>query len=145
MTTKHQGGMQYFPTDWNAPCEARCRKTGAQCQHKCTTQVPNTIAARQTGADYYQLSGRPARLCRSHCRSFHLRAKRLLSLPLIDGGHLSPYNAHGFGSVVVTVDRINFTAEKATMKIPPAWGWIGWRGILPEGILERVPQFNPTT
>jgi len=123
--------IHYYPTDWNARCEAKCRKTGKQCPHRCTSQISNTIAGHMVmDADYFQVIGRPARLCDGHHRSFTVRARRLLSLPLIDGGHLSPYNEYGYGSVVVAQDRVDFKNGKVT--IPAKWGVIGMAGKVPE-------------
>lgn len=92
-------------------------------------------------ADWFSVQGRPVNLCQGHWRSWHARSKRLLTLPVIDGGHLCPGNRYGYGSIIITADRINFEDESPKVKIPPAWGWISWRGSVPEGLLERVPQF----
>lgn len=130
----------YIPTDWTAQCEAKCRKTGKQCPHRCTSQIPNTIAGHPVMDEkYFWVSGREARLCSSHNLSWWARAKRLLTLPLIDGGHLSPYNKHGYGSVIIKQDRIDFDNPK--IKIPKAWGVMRWRGNVPAGLLERLPHW----
>ena len=142
-TKKKQGGIQHWPSDFfSARCEAKCRKTGAPCPHVCDSQIPSTIAAHPiSDKDFFSLHGRPVRLCRGHYRSWQSRKKRLLTLPLLHGGHLSPYNKFGFGSVVISADRIGFEKEHPKIKIPPAWGWIGWQGNVPEGLLDRVPQY----
>jgi hypothetical protein len=138
-----EGGIQYWPTDWSAQCEAKCRKTGEQCPHTCTSQIPSLLAGRvQMDADWYNVQGRPVNLCRGHSRSWHARAKRLLTLPLINGGHLCPGNRYGYGSIIISADRIDFGTESIKVKIPPAWGWISWRGNVPEGMLERIPRFT---
>jgi len=62
-------------------------------------------------------------------------------LPLIDGGHLCPYNRHGYGAIVIRQDRFNFEDPASiTSTIPPAWGWISWEGNVPEGLLKLLPQ-----
>ena len=133
--------IPYYPTDWRARCDAKCRKTGARCPHTCRAQIPNTIAGHFTmDKDHFHVAGRPVNLCDSHSRSWRVRAKQLLSLPLTDGGHLSPYNNYGCGSVVISQDRIAFGDPKFTMKIPKEWGVIGSEGRVPEGLLERLPK-----
>lgn len=133
--------IPYYPTDWHAQCEAKCRKTGARCPHTCRAQIPNTIAAHAVMDEkYHTVAGRPVNLCQGHYMSFNARAKQLLTLALIDGGHLSPYNEHGFGSIIVAQDRIDFKSG-CRVKIPPAWGVIGATGNVPAGILERLPKF----
>lgn len=143
---KREGGIQHFPSNWDEPCQAKCRKTGLQCTHKRKVLVPSTIAGSvKMDTTWFNVSGRPVGLCDGHYRSWASRARRLLSLPLIEGGHLSPYNASGYGSVIIKADRIDFTQDKPKVKIPPAWGWIGWRGYVPEGLLERIPQYKIKT
>lgn len=139
---KREGGIQYWPSDWTMQCEARCRKTGERCPHKCNSMIPSLVAAGSPVADdkWYAVQGKPASLCQGHWRSWHARAKRLLTLPLIHGGHLSPMNRYGYGSIIIKADRIDF--ERPKVKIPPAWGWIGWRGNVPEGLLERLPKLE---
>ena len=130
--------IPYYPTDWSAQCEALCRKTGKQCPHRCASQIPTSIAGHMVmDADYFQVAGRPVRLCVGHSRSFDARAKRLLALPLIDGGNLSPYNEHGYGSVVVAEDRVDFKNGKVT--IPEKWGAIGMAGKVPEKF-HKLPK-----
>lgn len=132
----------YWPTDWDSPCEAKCRKTGKRCPHRCTTQIPNTIAAHNVmDGKQFLVSGRPARLCDGHARSWRVRAKRLLSLPLIDSGHLSPYNAHGCGSVIICADRIDFSGQPK-IRVPKNWGVIGASGNVPAGLLEKLPVYR---
>ena len=139
-----KGGVEYWPTDWAAQCEALCRKTGKQCPHTCNVQVPSTIAAHAPMDEkWHSVVGRPVRLCESHHRSFTLRAKKLLALPLIHGGHLSPYNHFGYGSVIIAQDRIEFHDQTFKTKISPAWGWISWKGNVPAGLLKRVPPYTP--
>ena len=136
------GDEHYYPTDWKSDCEARCRKTGKRCPHKATWQIPNTIASHAPlDGNHFLVSGRPARLCASHHRNWMLRAKRLLSLPLIDGGHLSPYNHYGVGSIVVKQDHIKFSAG-AKAVIPDAWGVYGWSGKVPAGLLDKLPRWE---
>jgi hypothetical protein len=136
--------MTSMQTNWNARCEAKSRKTGLQCNHLCTSQVPNTIAGHFVmDKDYFSVNGREVRLCEGHWRSWHHRAKRLLTLPLIDGGHLSPYNQHGYGSVVIKQDRIDFVSM-AKITIPKAWGVIEMRGNVPE-IFHKLPKFEATS
>jgi hypothetical protein len=133
--------IPYYPTDWHAQCEAKCRKTGARCPHTCRARIPNTIAAHAVMDEkYHMVAGRPANLCQGHYMSFNARAKRLLALALIDGGHLSPYNEHGAGSIIVAQDRIDFKSG-CRAKIPPAWGVIGSVGNVPAGLLDRLPKF----
>lgn len=128
----------YWPNNWNARCEAKCRKTGDRCPHRCSSQVPNTIAGRMVyDADYFQVSGRPVRLCEGHMRSFLARRHRGLTLPLIDGGHLSAYNHHGYGSVVFGQDRIRLDGSER-MRVVPAWGVIRHTGKVPER-LQGLP------
>lgn len=129
-----------YPTDWTARCEAKCRKTGKQCPHVCTSQIPSTLAGRMVcDKDYFQVHGRPVRLCAGHVRSFYARKERLLTLPLIDGGHLSPWNATGYGSIVIAQDRIYF-ANGAKATIPAKWGVIGTEGKVPEHLLS-LPKY----
>lgn len=136
--------IPYIPTDWTAQCEAKCRKTGARCPHSCRAQIPNTIAIHPVlDANYHNVAGRPVNICYGHYCSWNARAKRLLTLPLIDGGHLSPYNQHGYGSIVIAQDRIDFA--KPRIKIPPAWGVIGSDGNVPAGLLERLPKYELAT
>ncbi len=140
---QREGGVQYWPTDWTAQCQARCRKTGEQCPHTCDSQIPSTIAGRaQMDSKWFTVQGRPVNLCRGHWRSWSVRSKRLLTLPLIDGGHLSPFNRSGYGSIVIAADRIDFENNKLKVKIPSAWGWISWRGNLPDGLLDGIPHYN---
>lgn len=143
-TTPREGGIQYWPTDWTAQCEAKCRKTGLQCPNTCDSQIPSLLAGRaQMDERWFSIQGRPVNLCRGHYRSWHARAKRLLTLPLIDGGHLSPRNRSGYGSIIIKADRINFPDNDGIVpvKIPPAWGWVSWRGNVPEGMLDRIPHY----
>lgn len=87
---------------------------------------------------HYMVRGREPRLCNSHWLSWHKRAKRLLTLPLIDGGHLSPFNRHGYGSIVITAERIDFDSPNIKITIPKAWPVFSWYGNVPEGLLERL-------
>lgn len=131
--------LEYVPTDWRAQCEAKCRKTGHRCPHRCNSQIPNTIAAHNVlDGNQFNIIGREVRLCDTHTRSWHLRAKRLLSLPLIDGGHLSPYNHYGHGSVVLAQDRIDFNNPEFVMRIPRAWPVKDWSGNVPDDLYERL-------
>lgn len=133
-------GLTYFATDWSRPCEARCRKSGQQCPHRCNSQIPNTIAGHFVmDSNYFVVLGRPVNLCETHWGVWNRRAKRLLTLPLIEGGHLSPYNAHGYGSVVIRADRIDFREDPPRIRIPSAWGAMRWQGKVPPGLLERLP------
>lgn len=150
MTTPkpREGGIQYWGVDWTAQCEAKCRKTGERCPHTCDSQIPSLIAGRtQMDASWFSIQGRPVNLCRGHYRSWHARARRLLTLPLIDGGHLSPGNRFAYGSIVIMADRIDFEKEDGNIKvrIPPAWGWVSWRGNVLEGMLERIPHYEKPT
>lgn len=140
----NSGGMQYWPSDWTAQCDALCRKTGERCPHTCDCLIPSTLATGLPQADskWFQVKGKPASLCRGHGRSWHARSKRLLTLPLIDGGHISPANRYGYGSIIIKADRIDFDQERPKVKIPPSWGWIGWQGNVPEGLLERLPKLE---
>lgn len=123
-------------TDWTAQCEAKCRKTGERCPHRCTSQFSNTLANYPVcDGNQFTIHGRPVRLCEGHSMSFIARKKRLLTLPLIDGGHLSPWNASGYGSIVVRCDRIDFT-KTDPVKIPKAWGAVGAEGNVPTRLLE---------
>lgn len=140
-TVRRGGDPHYWPTDWTAQCEARCRKSGKQCPHRCNTQIPSTIAGHCVlDEKYFQVSGRPARLCASHARSWYSRAKRLQTLALIEGGHISPFNKYGYGSIIIAQDRLNFDGEERAM-IPKMWGIIGWSGNVPEGLLQRLPHY----
>lgn len=142
--TKREGGIHYWPPDWTMQCEARCRKTGERCPHTCDCMIPTTISSGGPGMDaqWYQVLGKPVSLCRGHWFSWNSRSKRLLTIPLIHGGHLSPANRHGYGAIVITTDRIDFGQERPRVKVPAAWGWISWRGNIPEGLLERLPKLN---
>lgn len=131
--------LNYVPTDWTAQCEAKCRKTGKRCSHRCRSQVPNTIAAHNVlDGNQFTIAGRSVRLCESHTTSWYKRAKRLLSLPLIDHGHLSPYNEYGYGSVVLSQDRINFEDPEFVMRLPAAWPVTDWCGNVPDDLYERL-------
>lgn len=142
MNHELKGGIQYFPVNWGDQCQAKCRKTGKQCCHGCNTLVPNTVASGNSQQDdWYEVKGRPVRLCHSHWLSWHKRSKRLLTLALIDGGHLMVSNRYGYGSVVIKQDRIDFSQEKPRATIAPAWGWIGWKGRVPDGLLDRYPRY----
>jgi len=133
--------IPYYPTDCTAQCDAKCRKTGKRCPNRCRCQIPNTISSHCImDAKWFRVAGRPVNLCVGHDRSFHVRAKRLLTLALVDGGHLSPYNPYGYGSVVIGQDRIDFKVSDFKIKIPKAWGVIGAEGKVPEGLLERLPK-----
>lgn len=133
--------IPYYPTDWTAQCDAKCRKTGKRCPHRCNSQIPNTIASHPVMDErFHCVQGKPANLCHGHYWSWNSRSKRLLTLALIDGGHLSPYNRHGYGSVIIKQDRLNFDDPKERLKIPAAWGVIGWTGNVPKGLIERLPK-----
>lgn len=108
--------------------------------------IPSLIASGGPACDanWYAVQGKPASLCRGHYRSWAARRKRLLSLPLIDGGHLSPANRYAYGSIIVKADRIDFSQARPKVKIPPAWGWVSWRGNVPEGMLDRLPRLEVT-
>ena len=138
----YEGGIQHWRSDWTAQCDAKCRKTGERCPHTCNSMIPSLLAtgSPQADANWYAVQGKPANLCQGHWRSWHVRSKRLLTLPLIHGGHISPMNRYGYGSIIIKADRIDF--ERPKVKIPPAWGWIGWRGNVPEGLLERLPKLE---
>lgn len=86
---------------------------------------------------WHVVKGREVRLCHGHYNSWTARATRLLTLPLIDRGHLSPHNRSGFGSTVIAQDAIDFDNPKVT--IPKAWGAVWWIGNVPAGLLERIP------
>ncbi len=132
--------IPYQPSDWTAQCQAKCRKTGLQCPHRCRCQIPNTIGGNAVmDSDWFDVRGRDVRLCETHYRSFNLRAKQLLSLPLIDGGHLSPYNRHGYGSIVIAQDRIDWNRP---VRIPKAWGVVGTKGNVPIGYF-KLPRYEP--
>lgn len=130
---------KYMPTDWTTKCEAKCRKDGRRCPHRARSRHPNTIAAHSVmDGNQFQIVGRGVYLCESHSHSFSKRAKRLLSLPLIDYGHLSPYNEYGYGSVVVFQDRIDFQDPEFRMRIPAAWPVKDWSGNVPDDLYERL-------
>lgn len=113
-------------------CEGVSRRTGGRCSHQSTCRVPNTLAAHLVcDGDYYQVHGRPVHLCRGHADSWWSRRRRLLSIKLIEGGYLSPYNRYGYGSIVTAHERIDF-ARKVT--IPRAWGATQCEGRVPEAV-----------
>ncbi len=129
----------YQPTDWTAQCDAKCRKTGARCPHRCRSQIPNILAAHNVmDGRQFTVLGRPARLCNGHSRSWWLRSKRLLTIPLVDGGHLSPYNQYGNGSMVIGQDRLDFKSDNMKATIPKAWTATHWSGRVPDGLLEKL-------
>lgn len=143
--TPKEGGIQHWPVDWTEQCDAKCRKTGERCPNTCDCQVPTTVATGDPALTdkWFSVYGKPVNLCSGHYQSWEARRKRLLTLSLINGGHLTPYNEHGYGSMVIKADRIDFALERPKVEIPPAWGWISWRGNVPEGMLERLPKFQP--
>lgn len=129
----------YIPTDWRAKCDAKRFKDGQCCQSRCRTQIPNTIACHPVmDKNYHTVLGRPVRLCEVHYRSFTRRAKRLLSLPLMEGGYLIPGNKYGYGSMVIAEETVDWENPVAT--IPPYWGVMRWTGNVPKGLLERLPH-----
>ena len=83
-------------------CDAINRKTNKQCTKTSRWTIPNTLAGHLVmDKDYFMLSGRPVHLCHGHANSWFARCKRGLTLKLMDGGYLSAYNTHKYGSVVI--------------------------------------------
>ena len=124
-------------TDWTTQCEAVSRKTNQRCPHRATSRIPSTLAAHTVcDGNAFRVQGREAYLCTTHYRSFNLRAKRILSLKLIDGGYLSPYNETGYGSVISNCERIDF-AHPDNVGLAPAWGPLECRGNVPEHLIIR--------
>ncbi len=122
-------------TNWDTQCEAVSRKTNERCPHKCCCQIPSTLANHCVmGASYYSVTGRPVHLCRSHSRSFTVRQKRLLSVRLIDGGYISAFNKHGYGTIVTVHERIDFSSA-LKLKVPRAWGPVEWKGNIPHAVV----------
>lgn len=130
--------------NFNTQCEAISRKTNERCPHKCCTQIPSTLAGHFVmDKKFFLVNGRPVHLCSGHSHSFWQRCKRLLTVKLIGGGYLSPYNRYGYGSIVTTSERIDF-ATVPRLVIPEVWGPVKWRGRVPPRIAEALGiTFNP--
>lgn len=124
--------------DWETQCEAVSRKTGERCPHACCSQFPNTLASHNIAdGKQFTVHGRPVHLCRGHANSAYARLKRGLTVRLIDGGYLSAYNPHGFGSIVTTCERIDWTVP-CVLKIPAAWPVVAWCGNVPDEVRFKL-------
>lgn len=124
--------------DWATQCEAIVRGTKTRrCPHRCCCQIPNTLAHHCVmDGNQFSINGRPVHLCRSHQRHFDRRQRRLLSVRLIDGGYLSAYNRHGYGSIVTTSERIDFGGLR--LRVPVPWGPQCWTGNVPEYVWRAL-------
>lgn len=127
---------QHIGSCWDQRCEAISRKTGERCPHLARAVIPNTLAGHFVAdAEYFQVEGRPVHLCKGHSSSWWARRKRLLSVRLCDGGYLSAYNSHGYGSVVSVHERIDFDRK---ITIPKGWPAVSWRGRVPEKVAAAL-------
>ena len=124
--------------DWSTQCEAISRKTNERCPHRCRSQVPNILASHNVAdGQQFAVYGRPVHLCAGHASHWWARLRRGLSVRLIEGGYLSAYNRHKYGSIVTTRERIDWdTARKLT--VPQLWPAVSWTGRVPEHVARAL-------
>jgi len=125
------------PVDWSTQCEALIRGTKQRCPHRCRFQIPNILAGHFVmDKEYFEVYGRPVHLCYGHWRHWHARQKRLLTVALIDGGYLSAYNHHAYGSIVTAHERIDF--KQPSSQVPKEWGVDEWKGNVPDLVRKAL-------
>jgi hypothetical protein len=101
-------------------CDAISRKTNKRCPHKSwAARVPNVLASHNVcDGNQHCVEGVPVELCRGHARSWDSRRRRGLTLKLINGGYLSAYNKHKYGSIVLSTDHPDLDV---VLKVPKVW------------------------